>query len=288
MKLKKKISFNIAFLSFISLVLLVYFIFPIIIKQLTNLIQYIPNVLQNLKIIFIKILEEKNIEELNNEYIVIIKNYFSYILKEKDILKINLSIVTIMLPNIVSIIIYCILVPLCTMYTLKNYKKIIKITFKKILKNKKIKKIYFKLSDQIKNFIIGKLIEIFLITTLSYFIFLYINLNYTIILSLMIGMSTIVPYLGALIITIPIITISFMQWGISHDFLNLIILYIIILQIDSNILIPFLFGEVIKLKPTTILIYTIIFGVIGGIFGMFFAIPIILLIKTFIKYIHHK
>ena len=105
---------------------------------------------------------------------------------------------------------------------------------------------------------------------------------YALLLSVSVGISVLVPVLGIVLITIPIIFISYLQWGIGTESTYCLFFYLVIQLIDSNILVPLLFSEVINLHPMFILVSIILFGGIWGAWGVFFAIPLAIIIQSII------
>ncbi len=109
------------------------------------------------------------------------------------------------------------------------------------------------------------------------------GLNFAMLLSLLVGLSVIVPYVGATVVTIPVALIAYSQWGWSSNFGYLLLIYAIIQFLDGNLLVPLLFSEVVNLHPIAIIVAVVFFGSLWGIWGVFFAIPLATLIQAIIK-----
>ena len=73
---------------------------------------------------------------------------------------------------------------------------------------------------------------------------------------------------------------AFFQWGTSSDFWYVIIAHTLIQIIDGNVVVPLLFSDAVNLHPLAILISILFFGTIWGIWGVFFAIPLAVLLNT--------
>jgi putative permease len=114
----------------------------------------------------------------------------------------------------------------------------------------------------------------------NYIIFSYFGLNYKILLAVLVGLSVVVPYVGAIVVTIPVMIIGYVQWGWSSTFGYLSLWYYILQELDANMLIPLLFSEVVKVHPVAIILAILFFGKIWGFWGVFFAIPLATLIKS--------
>lgn len=78
------------------------------------------------------------------------------------------------------------------------------------------------------------------------------------------GLSVLIPYIGAAVVTIPVAAIGLFQWGWSNEFFYLIITYGIIQLLDGNVLVPLLFSEAVNLHPVAIILAVLFFGGIWG------------------------
>jgi len=108
-------------------------------------------------------------------------------------------------------------------------------------------------------------------------------LNYAALLALLVGLSVIIPYIGATVVTIPVVMIALFQWGIGSEFYTVVVVYMIIQGLDGNVLVPLLFSEAVNLHPVAIVLAVLFFGGIWGMWGVFFAIPLATLVKAVIN-----
>ncbi|HNW78744.1 MAG TPA: AI-2E family transporter, partial [Candidatus Competibacteraceae bacterium] len=102
-------------------------------------------------------------------------------------------------------------------------------------------------------------------------------------LALMVGLSVIVPYIGAVVVTVPVALVAFFQWGWGPEFLWLLGVYLIVQGLDGNILVPLLFSEVVDLHPIAIIVAVLVFGGLWGFWGVFFAIPLATVVQSILK-----
>ncbi|MBT8433890.1 MAG: AI-2E family transporter, partial [Gammaproteobacteria bacterium] len=109
------------------------------------------------------------------------------------------------------------------------------------------------------------------------------GLDYAMLLSLAVGLSVIIPYVDATVVTIPVALIAFFQWGFTSEFGWLMAIYAFIQFLDGNLLVPLLFSEVVNLHPVAIIVAVVFFGSLWGVWGVFFAIPLATLIQAIIK-----
>ena len=192
---------------------------------------------------------------------------------------VKLSLTSIM--NLVSLGIYAFLVPLMMFFMLKDKKELLQGVSRFLPRNRHLaSKVWTEMQQQISNYIHGKLLEILIVTLITYIIFLIFGLNYPLLLAFAVGLSVLVPYIGAVLVTIPVALVALFQFGVSPTFWYIIIAFAISQLLDGNLLVPYLFSEAVNLHPLAIIISVLIFGGLWGFWGVFFAIPLATLVKA--------
>ncbi|WP_067563784.1 AI-2E family transporter [Halofilum ochraceum] len=183
--------------------------------------------------------------------------------------------------SIFTFIIYVILVPLLVFFMLKDKDRMIAWATEFLPRRRELSfQVWQEVDDKIGNYIRGKVVEIAIVWLVSYVTFALMGLNYSLLLSFVVGISVIVPYVGAISATIPIALIGYFQWGFAAEFWWLLLAYQIIQLLDGNVLVPVLFSEVVNLHPVAIIVAVLFFGGIWGIWGVFFAIPLATLVQA--------
>ncbi len=186
--------------------------------------------------------------------------------------------------NVFTFLLYLVVVPIFTFLMLYN-KYSIKNNIKTYIlpQNQNIiNQFWPRLNSQIQGYIRGKILHIIIITIVNTLAFSLFNLNYAFLLGLGVGLSVVIPYVGAVIIVVPVISIALFQFGLSSTFAWLLVVYTIIQLVDSNVLTPLLFSKTSNLDALSILTAILIFGGLWGFWGVFFAIPLATFIKTII------
>ncbi|HNO75259.1 MAG TPA: AI-2E family transporter [Nitrosomonas mobilis] len=188
------------------------------------------------------------------------------------------------LVSLITFIIYVILVPFLVFFMMKDKERIVDWVSHHLPRNRALASaIWIDVDRQIGNYIRGKFFEILIIWFVCYITFSLFGLNYATLLSFLVGLSVIIPYVGAVIVTIPIAIIAYFQWGIGSEWSYLMLTYLIIQALDANVLVPLLFSEVVGLHPVAIIIAVLFFGGIWGVGGVFFAIPLATLVQAILK-----
>ncbi len=129
----------------------------------------------------------------------------------------------------------------------------------------------------------GKIWELLIVWAITYITFTFLGMDFALLLSLFVGLSVIVPYIGVAVMYLPVALIGFYQWGVSAELAYVLVAYTIIQLFDGNLLAPLLLSEVVDLHPVAIISAVLIFGSIWGLWGMFFAIPLATLVHAVFK-----
>lgn len=193
------------------------------------------------------------------------------------------------IPNVIAFAIYFVLVPLLVYFFLLDEKKIINWLSQYLPEKRRlISQVWAEVLTQTGNYVRGKALEMLIVWIVTYLSFAILGLQYAILLSVLVGISVIIPYIGAVMVTIPVLIIGFLEWGWTAHFAYLVIVYALIITLDANVLVPFLFSEAVDLHPVTIIIAVLIFGGLLGFWGVFFAIPLASVVKAILNAIAYK
>ncbi len=184
--------------------------------------------------------------------------------------------------DIFTLLVYGVLMPLLVFFLLKDKDLLLAWMRKYVPHNRVFSELYASVDEQFGAYIRGKVIEGGIIGALSLAAFSYYELEYALVLAVLVGLSVIIPFIGAIIVTFPVLAVAYLQFGGSEGFVYVMIAYLLIQIFDGQLLVPLLFSEVVKIHPVGILIAIVFFGNLWGIWGVFFAIPLASLIKSFL------
>ena len=185
--------------------------------------------------------------------------------------------------SLFGLVIYLVLVPMSVFFLLKD-KELLMAHLASLLPKDRplLDAVGSQMNAQLGNYVRGKAVEILLVGTVTFITFLFFGLNYAALLGVLVGISVLIPFIGAAIVTLPVFMIAVLQFGWSLDLAWVMLTYAIIQFLDGNVLVPLLFSEAVDLHPITIIIAILAFGGLWGLWGVFFAIPL----ATFIKAIY--
>lgn len=183
--------------------------------------------------------------------------------------------------SLFGLLIYLVLVPISVFFLLKD-KELLMTHMNSLLPKDRplLDTVGSEMNAQLGNYVRGKVIEILLVGTVTFVTFLFFGLNYAALLGVLVGISVLIPFIGAAIVTLPVFMIAVLQFGWSFDLAWVMLAYGAIQFLDGNVLVPLLFSEAVDLHPITIIVAILAFGGLWGLWGVFFAIPLATLIKA--------
>ena len=270
-----------AFLAFSIMFLL--FIIPVLYEQLTRLLTELPQIfakgqdlLSQLPEKYPDLFREEEITEVVQNMKTSLLNY------GKGLLAVSLTTLT----TAISTLVYLVLVPLIIFFMLKDKNKIwewISGFLPKQESQTLTRTVWSEVNRGIAGYIRGKVIEVAAVWAVTWIAFYFLGLNYAPLLSLLVGLSVIIPYIGIAIVTVPVVLVAYAQWGLGNDFYYLLGVYLFLQFLDANILVPLLFSEAVNLHPIAIILAVLAFGSIWGVWGIFFAIPLATLVNAVLK-----
>ncbi|MBL6701420.1 MAG: AI-2E family transporter [SAR86 cluster bacterium] len=251
---------------------------PLVYQQLESLVLEIPKWV-NALMIFVQNVPEKYPDLVSSDQITAFLQSLSGQITEISQNFLKASIAGIQ--NTVTIAINLILLPILVFFFLFDRESIIS-SFLNILPKERamLKKVWVEMDGQLSNYARGKAIEIGIVGLAAAITFMYFGLEYVALLSVLVGFSVLIPYLGAFLVTLPVAAVGLLQFGLSFDFWLLMGAYLVLQILDGNLLVPILFSDAVKLHPVIIMLAVFVFGGIFGFWGVFFAIPIATLIKA--------
>jgi putative permease len=273
---------NLVYLLFVAFMVFILFgLMPLLSKQVSQFFQEVPDMINNGQELLLRLpgeYPEFISEDYIGQLIVTIRQGFNEL--GRNVLSISVASI----PAIITILVYLVLVPLMIFFFLKDKVLIIDWMGRFLPKERRlVNEIWIEMDAQMGNYIRGKFNEIIIVGSASYITFVLFGLNYAPLLALIVGLSVLIPYIGAAVVTFPIAFVAYFQWGLTPDFVWLMVVYGVIQFLDGNVLVPILFSEAVNLHPVAIIVAILVFGGLWGFWGVFFAIPLATLVKALIN-----
>jgi predicted PurR-regulated permease PerM len=130
----------------------------------------------------------------------------------------------------------------------------------------------------LRQYILGLLLEMFIVSTVACTIFWIIGINYAVLLGLIVGLFNIIPYVGIFTALFLSVTITFATGNVK-DSLYVALSVIGIHAVDSNVLLPMVVGSKVRLNALLSFLGIVMGEMIWGLSGMFLAIPVLAILK---------
>ena len=150
-------------------------------------------------------------------------------------------------------------------------------------KNSNRYKMLVEMDEILNSYIRGLLLDSIIVGIMTTILCLVLQLKYAVIFGILITMLNLIPYIGA---AISYCITSLYAFTVGGPVLAIItfVASFIIQMIDANILQPNIIGKSVKLHPVVVICGMLVFERLFGIIGMVIAMPVLALVKIFIKY----
>lgn len=286
-RVPRLIAVLLVFLSFMLFVVLILFgLLPLLSQQATQLIQQLPSIiavsqhaLMRLPELYPEMISSAQLEEI----MAVIRSELAQF--GQKVVSMSLSSVV----GVITILVYAVLMPIMVFFLLKDKKHIIGWFMRYLPRNHALsKRVWHDMDQQIGNYMRGKFWEIVIVWSASFITFSIMGLQFAMLLGMLVGISVLIPFVGAAVVTVPVMVIAWFQWGWTSDFAYLAIAYLVIQILDGNVLVPLMFSEVVNLHPIAIIVAILVFGGLWGLWGVFFAIPLATLVKAVLSAVPPK
>jgi len=266
--------------------LLLQYLIPLVVKEVNELIKYLPTVFDTVNGFVNNLLSKLNLDEFKGTNTFDVKEVLTSMLNSytanmpSKVLSFATSIVSKTGTVLLSLII--------GFYLCLDFDRASEFLYVFIPKKHRTgtHTLFKDISEQIFSFVKGTGLIAILVFATSALCFGICGLKAAIFFALWNAITNIIPYVGPYIGGIPIIAVAF-----ATDFRLGIIITIVVIAIqliESYILHPIVMSKTMKLHPVTIILGLLIFGHFFGIIGMVIATPLTAIIKTIWLFIDEK
>ena len=292
LRFTRTVSVFVVFLIFIILILsFVFIIFPLIQNQISHLLKKIPSIIDWIYIEVSPWLSqnfslESNAINLDNIKKSLIQHWESFgsffgtfllkIFSSAQLLIIWLS--------------YALLIPIVTFYLLRDWDILIT-KISQLIPRKHISvitKLSYECNAVLAEFFRGQLIVISVQSVFYSSALWFIGLEFSLLIGLIAGIVSFIPYLGVLVGIVIASIAAFLQF---HEILPVIYVFIVFGAgqiLEGMILTPLLIGERIGLHPIAVIFAVMAGAQLLGLFGMIIALPVAAIILVLLKYYHKQ
>jgi len=184
--------------------------------------------------------------------------------------------------TVISTISIMVLVPVITFFMLLGYddlpRKLIELIPAKYVELF-ISSVH-EINSVLGGYIRGQIIEVLFIALCAITSLLVIGVNYAILIGVIAGLCNLIPYLGPLIGFILGVSVAAVQFHSIVPVVEVAAAFLIMQQLDNNIVQPIVIGQNVNLGPVTMMFALLAGASIFGVIGMFLAVPALAILKN--------
>lgn len=139
----------------------------------------------------------------------------------------------------------------------------------------------------LEGFTVGKLLDSAIMGVLFFLTCILLRLPFPLLLSIIFGITNIIPYFGPIVGGVIVSIIVFIQNPIQG--LWTAVASLILQQIDGNVIGPKILGDSIGLKPLSVIFSILVGGALFGVPGMFFGAPVFsILMSVVTRFVNNR
>ena len=283
---RRSIGLLLTYLTFACICyLFIHFIVPQLIDSIMGFVNDIPQYVDNVTSLFNDLMRDTNIspeyaaliQEQMNKYIQLIMDFAKEII---PVVGNTLKVIASSIWNIVLGIIISVYLLIDKENFFAINRKIICALFSTKTANR-IFELTYRSNETFGKFLSGKIIDSAIIGVLSFIVFSIFKMPYTLLISVIVGVTNIIPFFGPFIGAIPaFIIILFVSPSKALVFL---VLVFIIQQLDGNVIGPKILGDSIGISAFWILFAILVAGKFLGLVGMIIGVPLFAIVYSIIK-----
>lgn len=277
----------IVFVFMISLfVILGFILIPLITEQINLLINKLPLFFNWLQSTALPWINQKlgnsmqlNMQNLNVAVMEGIRN-------NQDIVGKILTTITSSSFTLIAILFQFMLIPVVTFYLLRDWNKLLN-NFRRILPRKiepTVTVLARRYNNVLRAFLRGQLL-VMLILGFIYFLGLWIiGLQFALLIGMIAGLLSIVPYLGFITGLICALIAAYYQFHTLNSLMGVLLVFISGQCIESMLLTPLLVGDSIGLHPVAVIFAVLTGGYFFGFIGALIALPVAAAIMVLMRF----
>lgn len=281
-KMPRMLAVMLVFGVFMAFLVIALFAFlPMLVRQIGQIVQQLPKMIQWVEMEMTQLPERYpefvSMEQVNGLVDTLYREQRQWATRV-----VSISVASVR--HLILTIVYLVLMPLMVFFFLKDKTKITTWISNLLPEDRRLtEEVWHDVDRQIGNYIRGKFWEILIVWVVSTATFTYFGLPFSMLIGFFVGLSVLIPYIGATIMTLPIALFAYFEFGWASTFFYIVIAYFIIQLLDGNLLAPLLLSGVVNLHPIAVIVSVLVFGGVWGFWGVFFAIPLATLVQAVLR-----
>lgn len=277
----------ITYVSIVLVLVLIFIsIFPAIVQEFKKLAELMPSYFKEINIAFNNIyrLYSDNINNLPAGFEGIKTSFDDSLGNIQSVLISAVENITTTIVGIFSKTFSLLLIPILSFYFIKDKELFKQKLYLMIPKNYRqdIIRIAKDVDLVLGKFIRGQLIVAFFVGLATAIGLLILGIDFSLIIGIIAGIANVIPYFGPIMGIIPAVMFAFLED--PSKIIWVIVVFIVIQQIEGNILSPKIVGESVGLHPVVVIVSLLIGGSLMGILGMLLAVPVVAVLRILFNF----
>ncbi|MFL6556594.1 MAG: AI-2E family transporter [Bacillus sp. (in: firmicutes)] len=260
--------------------LLIYFVGPILQKQINSLIDSAPATMEAV---------QKKITELQaNKWLQRLQENKSFNFEKGTNIPSGLAAIGSNIMDFIGmmarIVTVFITVPFILYYMLKEGEKAPRQILRLLpaVQQKNGRKILTDLDEALSSYIQGQIFVSFCVGTMFFIGYLVVGLDYSLLIAMVAMFTNVIPFIGPIIAMIPALIIAFLDSPMMV--IKVLIVMVVVQQIEGHIISPQVMGRKLEIHPLTIISLLLAAGNMAGVLGLILAVPVYAVLKVIV---HH-
>ncbi len=283
---KKKVPRIVAILVMYALVACLIamfgiFVIPTIVEEVNGLIKQLPTFFATIQETIWELQDQysrinlpPSVTETINNNLISLQNYLISLLNG----------VPQLIFGLVGQIFSLVLIPILAFYMLKDLAHIKRGLVRLIPSSRRSRLVglFGRIDDTFGAWIRGQLTICFLVGFLTAIAMEIVGMDFSLMLGTIAGLVDVIPYFGPFIGAAPAVVLALLRSPALA--IKVVIAFVVVQQIESNILSPQILGDRLGLHPLIIIFSLMLGAQFGGLLGMIFAAPMAAVIKVVIEF----
>ncbi|HET6314702.1 MAG TPA: AI-2E family transporter [Chloroflexia bacterium] len=140
----------------------------------------------------------------------------------------------------------------------------------------------------LSSYIRGQLLLGLIVGVATFIGMLIVGARYPVVLAIISGITEIIPVVGPVLGAVPgLILAAFHPEGWVMV-LKVLAVYVLVQQLENNLLVPKIQGDSVKLHPSIIMVALVVGSQVGGLFGLIIAVPVAAILRDVYLYLYRR
>jgi predicted PurR-regulated permease PerM len=186
--------------------------------------------------------------------------------------------------SVASVITGLIIVPVLAAYILFDFERLRRAALSLVPERRRqsVLDVLEDIDSVLSGFIRGQIIVGAIIAVVVTVMLLVLHVKYALLIGIFAGITDIIPYVGAIAGAIPAVIIALFTNG-PISMLIVGLGFLLMYQIEGHFIAPFVVGQRVGLTPLLVIVAILTGAELGGVLGMFIAVPIAGIVRVLAK-----